>query len=278
MSWFLAKQLMVPCLPDAAHTWWVPSLMLGVTFILTTLLLTAADLCPSKTYESCGLRRRKAIEWQQVVELTPVVLRNISLAAVAFYVSWNLRLFVTAPWVKSESVNVRLLLAPANEPFDVRLDATTNGWWSTTVPMPARMFLQLAALNVISQVWFFFAHRWAHSNAHVFRFVHSMHHRHSAPFAMTAVHCSMSEMLLLNVPAAGLGPLLLVPDWWAHCAWMVLAGLYTPIAHSGHSFINGFMDARFHDDHHRYLDVNFGSDFLDRLFGTHADQKKTHVR
>jgi hypothetical protein len=86
------------------------------------------------------------------------------------------------------------------------------------------------------------------------------------PFALTAIHCSVWEMLMLNIPAVLFGPLLLKPCFMAHVIWMALAGLYTPFSHSGRQA--WLMDVSYHEDHHRFLRGNFGSDRLDRWFGT----------
>jgi sterol desaturase/sphingolipid hydroxylase (fatty acid hydroxylase superfamily) len=242
--------------------WGVPSLVLGVAFVTSTLLLSVQDMEPSTWYLGSLITawrsetRSAAVLPSRLARMLPVVLRNIMLTAVVIYLSWNLRAV--------------LFPAQLTTSFDARWDVVTGGWWSW-MWWPLRVFVQVAALKFFSQLWFFKAHRWVHSNEATFRYVHAMHHQHAEPVALTAIHCTMSEMLLLNIPAAIFGPLVLVPDFVPHCVWMLLVGLYTPVAHSGHNFGGLIFDAQFHDDHHRYLNVNYGSVRLDRLFGTHAD-------
>lgn len=244
-----------------SEIWTLPSTVLAISFAVSTAVLCAADMTPDAWYlrslvtydRSPG--RTAPVPFARLWRMVPIVARNGLLAAVTVGAAWTLRLWC----------------APHAMPLDDQLDVWTDGWWQNWVPWPVRALSQVAALNYISQLWFFFAHRWVHSRPDVFRFVHAMHHQHAEPVALTAIHCTMSEMLLLNVPAAALGPLLVLPDLFPHCVWMCLVGLYTPIAHSGHNFGWLLFDAQFHDDHHRYLTVNYGSVFLDRLFGSHAD-------
>lgn len=130
----------------------------------------------------------------------------------------------------------------------------------------AWLLVQLYLMHAASQLVFYCMHRFAHSNAWVFRKVHALHHRHMAPFALTAIHCTVLEMWILNLPAVALGPLLLGPDPGIHCVWMLLVALYTPASHSGRAL--PLMDVAYHDEHHRLLNGNFGSATLDRLLGT----------
>lgn len=244
-------------LPVAWDVWGGPSVVLGATFGLTTLILSIADLLQPTHYGTCLVSKTKTRHrpsGRQMLTMLPVILQNGLVSAAMIYVMWNLRL----------AVHPGSLAAPWRVWISDRLGLSE--WRAVEI-------LQVAAINWLSQLWFFYVHRWVHSHATVYKFVHAMHHQHTEPFALTAVHCTISEQLLLNTPAVLIGQLIVVPSWWAHCIWMFLAATYTPIAHSGHNFgVWGLYDGQFHDDHHRLVRVNFGSNTLDRRYGTHADQ------
>jgi sterol desaturase/sphingolipid hydroxylase (fatty acid hydroxylase superfamily) len=131
------------------------------------------------------------------------------------------------------------------------------------------LLLDLITLEKISQLWFFHAHYIVHQIPWLYKIVHKFHHQHIEPSVFTAIHCTIWEMMFLNLPAVALGPLLILPNPVVHYTWYLLAGVYTPIVHSGYNLIP-FLDAPYHDEHHRRLNCNFGSRVLDKWYGTNS--------
>lgn len=68
-----------------------------------------------------------------------------------------------------------------------------------------------------------------------------------------------------------MGPLIITPDVLTHSIWMILAGIHTPLAHCGHDVLGNLASVKYHDDHHAYLRVNFGCQWIDQWLGTYYE-------
>jgi Delta7-sterol 5-desaturase len=116
---------------------------------------------------------------------------------------------------------------------------------------------------------------WAHRTFHrpwLFRRIHRVHHRWTAPTAFTAA--AMHPIELAVYQAIMLAPLLVLP---LHVVGVVAVLIYQHtialIDHSGvdlRSRLPWQPPPRFHDDHHVYFHVNYGQTLgvWDRMFGT----------
>lgn len=138
--------------------------------------------------------------------------------------------------------------------------------------------LEFAAYFVLFDTWFYWLHRWMH-NEPIYRWVHKIHHRSTAPNLLTTLSVNPLESLINGgfVPlfAAVFSPhkeamALIAP-------FNILMGLYV---HSGYEFLprwwnrswatKWFITTTFHDQHHKYFNYNFGgySPVWDYLCGT----------
>lgn len=236
--------------------WVCSSAVLGLHFTLVTALLTGFDLANPKWWRELQLSstvRPPTVTWARVGKMLPVVLRNYAASA----------LYVSALWTLRES----WFASPVWQEW-ISSEQSLPGWILTTV-------VQLIVIHWLSQLWFWSAHWGVHQSETLFRYVHSAHHVHAEPFALTAIDCTVSEMLLLNIPAV-LFPLLVVyPSLGVQCIWMVLAATHVPLTHSGHQV--GHMSDAYHAIHHRDLVYNFGSTTLDKLFGTFKQEDSAKI-
>ena len=117
----------------------------------------------------------------------------------------------------------------------------------------------------------YWAHRTMHRKA-LYRAIHRVHHRWTAPTAFTAMAMHPVEFALYQ--AIMLAPLFVLPlHLVALIAVLVYQNLIALLDHSGVDLVSLLPwqpPPRFHDDHHVYVQLNYGQTLglWDRLFGT----------
>ncbi|WP_419914071.1 sterol desaturase family protein [Candidatus Poriferisodalis sp.] len=159
-----------------------------------------------------------------------------------------------------------LVYAILSGSLDTPIYTDVAGWggWSYTIGSTLVLF-------VLTDYIAYLVHRTLHTRF-LFKHVHRFHHRFVAtnPYVTFALH--PAELLLMQ--AATLAPLLIIPF---HAVSVVGVLLYIVVfniaGHSGvrlESALPWQPPARFHDDHHAHVHVNFGQHLLvwDRLHGT----------
>jgi methylsterol monooxygenase len=221
---------------------------IGVYYVYAGLLLEWLD----KHHEPVAIYRRKLQPSVRYDELTG------NQREMMLYVHANL-------WgVLMPSVVALCLVLYILEGYSL---ASLTRW--DAAPSLAVATLQLAGLALVSEFAFYAAHRMLHTR-YLFKHVHWIHHRESAPVAMAALYAHPAEALFGNVLPLGLGVLLLRPHLVVCCIWFVLATVGTCSEHSGYAL--PWWPAgrtRAHDEHHRLRQGHFA--FLglaDGLFGT----------
>ncbi len=133
-------------------------------------------------------------------------------------------------------------------------------------------------------VYFFlvedFFNYWLHRLLHLpwlYRHIHSVHHKYTAPFSITAAYAHPAEVIILAIPTF-LGPALLGPHLYTLMIWQVMRNYEAIDIHSGYelplsfkNLIPGYAGTAHHDYHHYMHSGNFASVFTwcDRLYGTH---------
>ena len=148
---------------------------------------------------------------------------------------------------------------------------------SAALPLPSASVIvaQVALFFVIEDAWHYFAHRVLHVKW-VYKNVHHIHHRYTAPFGMMANYVHPAETLWTGF-GSFLPILLFGPHLLTVCIWIMLRQLQAVVIHVGYRFpwapssllpfIGG---APFHDLHHKKNNYNYAPFFtwFDRLFGT----------
>jgi sterol desaturase/sphingolipid hydroxylase (fatty acid hydroxylase superfamily) len=124
---------------------------------------------------------------------------------------------------------------------------------------------------LLTDVWFYCAHRLMHTKPFYRRF-HKMHHRFTAPEAICGVYCHPLEMMVVNAASLMVGPVLMGshPAIWS--LWGLIATFSVTSSHSGYgpgSPVPGA--AGQHDRHHEEFNCNFGVALYigDRLSGSY---------
>ncbi|KIY66983.1 hypothetical protein CYLTODRAFT_422927 [Cylindrobasidium torrendii FP15055 ss-10] len=160
--------------------------------------------------------------------------------------------------------------------------AESIGMSTYQVPLPSvkTMAPQIAFFFVFEDLFHFCAHRALHTGL-LYKHIHKVHHKYSAPFGLAAEYAHPAEVLILGMGTI-LGPL-------SYCfitrnfhiftmyLWIVLRLFQAIDAHSGYDFpwslqhiVPFWSGAEHHDFHHMAFTNNFSTSFrwCDRLFGT----------
>jgi methylsterol monooxygenase len=145
---------------------------------------------------------------------------------------------------------------------------------STTVPFPAwwKMAYQIAIFFVLEDAWHYWTHRMMHESKFLYKNVHKIHHKYSAPFGLAAEYASPIEVMVLGFGTVS-APIL-------YCAitkdlhiltmylWIVFRLFQAIDAHSGyefpwslHHFLPFWAGAEHHDVHHEKFVGNYSSSF-----------------
>ncbi len=143
-------------------------------------------------------------------------------------------------------------------------------WWAIA--------LEYTAYFLGFDTWFYSLHRWMH-NEPIYRWVHKLHHRSTAPNLLTTLSVHPLESVI-----NGGFIVIFVSLFHVHQAAYVLMAptsmIMGPYVHSGYEFFprwwnrswatKWFITAAFHDQHHKYFTANFGgyTTIWDRICGT----------
>lgn len=144
------------------------------------------------------------------------------------------------------------------------------------IPLPLQVAVEVSVAVIIDDAYFYFLHRWLHTNKFMYQKVHRIHHRNRQPTPMEYIYTHPLEWLL------GMGGLLV--------AFFVLQGIafesfvvylfwrtgHELAIHSGLKsskivrLIPYFGTNEHHELHHAKYDCNYAATFTiwDKIFGT----------
>lgn len=219
--------------------WWPPALAFTSTFLVTSNSLALLDWTSPAWYARRSLYpagQRRAMGASLWFHLIGNVARNLAVALVAGQLCFVARLCVFGPTDRAPELPSAYLVVP-----------------------------QLLACYACGNAWFFFAHWLVHRFPRVDRYVHATHHKFERTYALVGFYSSVSEMLLLNLPLALLGPLALLCHPAVSCAWISLVAVYVCLNHCGHQVVPRWLvDVSWHATHHLEPDKHFGDPLLER--------------
>ncbi|KAG8856077.1 C-4 sterol methyl oxidase [Serendipita sp. 411] len=165
------------------------------------------------------------------------------------------------------------LFHPLTEFFGMRT-------WQAPFPHWTTIGLQVAGFFVFEDFYHFVAHQALHYGP-LYRHIHKLHHKYSAPFGLAAEYAHPLETLILALGTLG-GPIL----WTMYSGdfhivtmylWVTLRLFQAIDAHSGYDFpwslqhiLPFWSGADHHDFHHMAFTNNYSTSFRwwDHLFGT----------
>ncbi|KAG9084785.1 C-4 sterol methyl oxidase [Ceratobasidium sp. 370] len=151
--------------------------------------------------------------------------------------------------------------------------AEACGMQTWQVPMPSweTIAAQVALFFVFEDAFHYFAHQALHYGP-LYKHIHKIHHKYSAPFGLAAEYAHPAEVLILGTGTIG-GPLLfcwLTQNLYIFTVyvWVTLRLFQAIDAHSG--YVPFWSGADHHDFHHMAFVNNYSTSFrwLDYMFGT----------
>lgn len=157
--------------------------------------------------------------------------------------------------------------------------------WQLPLPNWQTTALQVALFFVYEDMFHYFAHQALHWGP-LYKHIHKIHHKYSAPFGLAAEYCHPLEVLILGAGTLT-GPMLYTVitgkfHIFTMYVWIILRLCQAIDAHSGYDFpwslqhiLPFWAGAEHHDFHHMAFVNNFSTSFrwCDWLFGT---DKKYH--
>ncbi|GLB42749.1 putative sterol desaturase family protein [Lyophyllum shimeji] len=160
--------------------------------------------------------------------------------------------------------------------------AESLGMSTYQVPFPSvrTMVPQIAFFFFFEDLFHYIAHQMLHIGV-LYKHIHKIHHKYSAPFGLAAEYAHPAEVMILGTGTIG-GPLLycyLTRNFhiFAMYIWMTLRLFQAIDAHSGYDFpwslqhiLPFWSGAEHHDFHHMAFTNNFSTSFRwwDRICGT----------
>ncbi|TFK66065.1 C-4 methyl sterol oxidase [Pluteus cervinus] len=170
--------------------------------------------------------------------------------------------------------------------------AESVGMFTHHVPLPSlkTMAPQVFLFFFFEDFFHFLAHQALHTGL-LYKHIHKMHHKYSAPFGLAAEYAHPAEVMILGTGTIA-GPLLysyFMRDLHILTVYVwILLRLFQAIdAHSGYDFpwslqhiIPFWSGAEHHDFHHMAFTNNFSTSFRwwDRIFGTDDKYRQYRAR
>ncbi|KAL5336575.1 fatty acid hydroxylase superfamily-domain-containing protein [Aspergillus crustosus] len=141
-----------------------------------------------------------------------------------------------------------------------------------TLPTFLELCRDFTICLLLREALFYYSHRLLHKPFFYAR-IHKLHHRFTAPIALSAQYAHPLEQIFANALPISLPPRLLgnhIVTFWVFLAWELFG---TATVHSGYDFFKG--KTRMHDLHHEKFNLNYGSIGLcDWIHGTDRLRKR----
>ncbi len=150
-----------------------------------------------------------------------------------------------------------------------------DGWFGTELPSVFVFTIQLGFIYLIDDLFFYFMHRWLHTNKFMMQSVHRIHHNATTPFPLEYIYVHPFEWML-----GFLGPMIAIimmlgVNVYVFWIYLIFRNLHELDIHSGiktilFRYFPFWGTVEHHDKHHEKLNGNYSSTFtyLDKLFRT----------
>jgi len=141
----------------------------------------------------------------------------------------------------------------------------------TPIPILLSCFYQFFFISIITDMSYYFLHRFSHSSAFIPH--HKKRHLYRKPIPITSDYCSFIERITVWFVPLVLGPMLFGSHTSVWLAWLMYRTYESIEAHSGYEFpYIGLNTSRFTDFHYTHCNLgNYGiGDFWDSICGTNT--------
>ncbi len=154
-----------------------------------------------------------------------------------------------------------------------------SGVHDSPAPHALTMLWQIPLFVVIDDLLYYWVHRALHTKL-LYRAIHSVHHRISAPWAIAGGYFHPVEYVLIMLCSLA-GPFIIGAHLMTIWIWIALRQWAAAYGHCGYEFpwapsrwIVIFPSPAYHDYHHSHFVGNYANylSMLDTIFGTRADK------
>lgn len=122
------------------------------------------------------------------------------------------------------------------------------------------IILDLYLIEFLSSMSFYWLHRVFH-RANLYKY-HKTHHELKISVGMGAAYASIYDYLIVNLFPIGIVPVLMGVNPVVIKYWLVYYAFVTVVSHSNLKCVSQ------HDYHHKYFKCNYGTYWIDKLYGT----------
>jgi sterol desaturase/sphingolipid hydroxylase (fatty acid hydroxylase superfamily) len=118
-------------------------------------------------------------------------------------------------------------------------------------------WMKLVACGLLGESIFFYHHYWSHFI--MYSKVHKVHHEWKHTCALAAAYAHPLEYVFVSLPSFLIPPMITGINWYLANIWFMIATTSVVIDHSGYNIISA---SKFHWDHHKYSNVNYGTNTI----------------
>jgi hypothetical protein len=212
------------------HQWWWPAACFISTFFVTANAYALLDVLQPAWYVRRQLAPTERLTQHTWRKLVCNNVRNFGLSLVVGWCIWASRVWLTGH----------------NQP-------------STMRRLP-----QLVLCYFWTDLWFWSSHYWVHSTPQRHSFIHAQHHEFKTPCALSALYCSVPEMLIINLPLSILMPCIINCHPSVHALWLSMLSFYIVTIHSSHQLVPKWMiDVSYHLQHHHRSTSHYGAYYIE---------------
>jgi sterol desaturase/sphingolipid hydroxylase (fatty acid hydroxylase superfamily) len=116
---------------------------------------------------------------------------------------------------------------------------------------------KLLCNGLLGESIFFYLHYWSHFI--LYSKIHKIHHEWKNTCAVAAAYAHPLEYVFISLPSFLMPPLITGTNWYITKIWFIIATTSVVIDHSGYNIINA---SDFHWKHHKYSNINYGTNTL----------------
>jgi sterol desaturase/sphingolipid hydroxylase (fatty acid hydroxylase superfamily) len=117
--------------------------------------------------------------------------------------------------------------------------------------------IKLVSCGLLGESIFFYLHYWSHFI--LYSKIHKVHHEWKNTCAIAAAYAHPIEYVMVSLPSFLIPPIITGINWQFSNIWFIIATTSVVIDHSGYNIIDA---SKFHWDHHKYSNVNYGTNTI----------------